>query len=113
MYFLEKQKKIDSNLKIAVAREFQNAVVEVLVKKTMKAARAHQVKTVMLAGGVAANQELRKELEKNLQPTSYYLPAIKNCGDNAAMIAVAGYFHAAKKNFTAFNKVKINSNWQL
>ena len=68
----------------------------------------------MISGGVAANKRLREKFEeKRLQATSYKLPPLKYCGDNAAMIAVAGYFHALKKDFTPFDKIRIDPNWQL
>jgi len=72
-----------------MAAEFQNALVEVLVEKTMKAAKSYQVKTVLMAGGVAANQALRENMAKRAQEEGLQLfyPALKLCTDNAAMIA--------------------------
>ena len=74
-----------------IAASFQEAVIDVLVEKTRRAAAAHKVKMVLLAGGVAANQRLREELTRRLDlPVKY--PPIALCTDNAAMIASAGYF---------------------
>lgn len=79
-----------------VAASFQRAVVDALVKKTMRAAKAHGARTIFLAGGVGANSELRARLEsdakKMLPGSQVVLIDRKYSGDNAVMIAVAGYF---------------------
>lgn len=76
-----------------VAAGFQQSVVDVLTVKTMKAAKQFDVKQVIAAGGVAANQGLRKSLTEALQKEGipFYVPPIALCTDNAAMIAAAGY----------------------
>lgn len=77
-----------------LAASFQTAVIEVLVEKTMKAARIKQVKNVLLSGGVASNEALRTALYKACQKeglTLYYPPKVL-CTDNAAMIACTGYY---------------------
>lgn len=88
--------------KAAVAKEFQNAVVDVLVAKTIRAARQYRVKTVMIGGGVSANEKLRAELGEALRRscpgTSYLAPSLSLTGDNALMIALAGYFNRNKKS---------------
>lgn len=100
-----------------ICSEFQEAVVDVLVSKTIRAAKGYKVKTVMLGGGVAANQRLRERLTEaiatQLPTTDYSLPTIQYTTDNAAMIAAAGYFHAQKKGFTPWQKLTVDSNWQL
>jgi len=67
--------------------------VEVLVNKTMKAVEAYQPKSVILAGGVAANQLLREQLEFSILnskfPSKVFIPDLRYCTDNAAMIAAA------------------------
>ncbi|MFC2010491.1 tRNA (adenosine(37)-N6)-threonylcarbamoyltransferase complex transferase subunit TsaD [Chloroflexota bacterium] len=73
------------------AASFQEAVVDVLVTKTIAAAREHRVKQVLLAGGVAANGLLRRRLVKD-SPIPVLIPDLKLCTDNAAMIAACGYF---------------------
>jgi N6-L-threonylcarbamoyladenine synthase len=79
----------------AVAASFQEAVVDVLATKTLRAARRLGVRQVLLAGGVAANLALRERLEAELAPVGIGLryPLVAFCTDNAAMIAAAGYFH--------------------
>jgi N6-L-threonylcarbamoyladenine synthase len=74
-----------------LAASFQNAVVEVLVTKTMKAATEHNAKSILVVGGVSANQALRKSflLRSNIP---VHIPPLFLCTDNAAMIAGAGYY---------------------
>ena len=74
-----------------LAASFQASVIDVLVEKARMAAEEHQVKLIMLAGGVAANRLLRQQMaERSALPVLYPPPAL--CTDNAAMIASAGYF---------------------
>ncbi|MBT9583062.1 tRNA (adenosine(37)-N6)-threonylcarbamoyltransferase complex transferase subunit TsaD [bacterium] len=72
---------------------FQQAVVDVLVEKTLQAAMDHGVNSVSLAGGVAANQPLRQALLQQCQKRgiNFYVPSFEYCTDNGAMIAMAGY----------------------
>jgi N6-L-threonylcarbamoyladenine synthase len=74
------------------AASFQEAVVDVLVTKTVAAAREHRVKQILLAGGVASNRRLRQSLEQS-SPIPVLIPEPVLCTDNAAMIAACGYFH--------------------
>jgi N6-L-threonylcarbamoyladenine synthase len=73
------------------AASFQEAVVDVLVSKTVAAARDYRVKQILLAGGVASNRRLRQSLEQN-SPIPVLIPEPVLCTDNAAMIAACGYF---------------------
>ncbi len=77
-----------------VAASFQQAVMEVIVKKTMEAVKDRGEKTLVLAGGVAANSKLRAMLEKACsdQGVELYRPTILLCTDNAAMIASQAYY---------------------
>ena len=88
------KEKIDEIRKKDLATSFQNAVVEVLVKKTMKAVREFNVNNVIVAGGVAANKGLRERLEEECSKENINLsiPSIKYCTDNATMIAASGYY---------------------
>jgi N6-L-threonylcarbamoyladenine synthase len=81
------------------AASFQEAVVDVLVKKTVAAAREYRAKQVLLAGGVAANSYLRQSLTE-ASPLPVLVPPPILCTDNAAMIAACGYFQfqAGKTN---------------
>ncbi|MDP2917531.1 MAG: tRNA (adenosine(37)-N6)-threonylcarbamoyltransferase complex transferase subunit TsaD [Dehalococcoidia bacterium] len=78
------------------AASFQKAVVDVLVTKTIAAAKEHRVDQILLAGGVAANRRLRKQLMDN-SPIPVLVPDIGLCTDNAAMIAACGYFRFRAK----------------
>jgi len=97
--------------------EFQQAVVDVLIYKTIKATEKYRVKNIMLAGGVSANKELRKQMAeaiKNKIPDSkFQIPDSKFCTDNAAMIATAGYYKAVRKKFTPWDKVRVDCNLEL
>ena len=76
-----------------LAASFQASVVEVLVTKTVKAAKEYKVKQVMLAGGVAANKGLRSALTEafsKLPEIELVIPPLSLCTDNAAMIAAVG-----------------------
>lgn len=76
------------------AATFQNALINVLVDQTLKALEDTKQDTLVLAGGVAANSQLRKVFTKKSKANSFklYLPEIKYCTDNAAMIAAQGYY---------------------
>ena len=76
-----------------ICASFQEAVVEVLTRKTLLAASMHGIRNVVLAGGVAANPRLRNALHEQgvKQGTRVYLPSPAYCTDNAAMIALAGH----------------------
>jgi N6-L-threonylcarbamoyladenine synthase len=77
--------------KAAAAASFQEAVIDVLVAKTLAAAREHRVKQILLAGGVASNRLLRQSLAQS-SPIPVLVPEPVLCTDNAAMIAACGYF---------------------
>ena len=77
--------------KAEIAAAFQTAVVEVLVAKTVRAAREERVGEILLSGGVAANLLVRETLTKRA-PVPVRLPPPALCTDNAAMVAACGYF---------------------
>src|SRR3989344_5165664 len=79
--------------KADIAASFQRTAIEMLVDALKKAEEEFQPKSIVIAGGVAANQELRKEASKQLSTTVIY-PDIKLCTDNAAMVAALGCFQA-------------------
>ncbi len=76
-----------------ICASFQEAVVDVLVEKTIKAAAGYGHRTVVLGGGVAANPRLRETMKKRCQELQlcFFVPAPVYCTDNAAMIGLAGY----------------------
>jgi len=96
-----------------VAFEFQEAVVDVLITKTIRALKKYPSQTVSLSGGVAANTRLRSKLENAVkqQNLQFKVPPLSLTGDNATMIAVAGYYQYLyhKQN----NTLNIpQNNWQ-
>ncbi len=88
----EKQKQRELN-KEDICASFQEAVVEVLVEKSLLAAKEHGISTLVLGGGVSANPRLREYMHKrcNEENKVLYVPRPEHCTDNAAMIALAGY----------------------
>lgn len=109
--------KLADDMVNEICYEFQNAALDVLVHKTLKAAQEYGVKAIFLSGGVSANKELRKrlELETNKFKIGYSQPEIEYTTDNAAMIAMAGYFNYIKnkKIKTAYDAVKMDANLNL
>lgn len=80
--------------KVDLAASFQKSVVDVLSEKTLRALQKYPVKQLILAGGVAANSELRARLKEEcskLSDLALVEAPLKYCGDNAAMIGAAGY----------------------
>ena len=82
-----------------VAASFQKSVVEVLIDNLIEAAKSVGVNTVALAGGVASNSRLRKELENKKGDMNAYFPSPVLCTDNAAMVAASGYYEAKVNRF--------------
>jgi len=87
-----------------ICASFQQAVVDVLVLKTLAAIERFAPASVLLAGGVSANTLLRCTLQNTVAKAypdiSFHIPPLEYTTDNAAMIAVAGIFRAEKKDFT-------------
>ncbi|MEK7552979.1 MAG: tRNA (adenosine(37)-N6)-threonylcarbamoyltransferase complex transferase subunit TsaD [Patescibacteria group bacterium] len=91
--------RLDEAARADLAADFQQAVIDVLLKKTVRAIEHYQPQTVIVAGGVIANQELRQQLTKALVSLPHapqlLFPPLNLATDNATMIAMAGYFRAA------------------
>lgn len=86
--------KLTEQQKCDIAASFQKTIVDTLVDNALIAAAKFQPKSVVLAGGVAANKLLRAELARRLPDSQLIIPDFKLCTDNAAMIAALGYHHA-------------------
>jgi N6-L-threonylcarbamoyladenine synthase len=100
-YMLEKMPEEEIQEELPdIAASFQQAVVDVLIAKTMRAAQKYHVKSILLGGGVAANDALRHQLasavHENIPHTKYYIPSTALATDNGAMIAAAGYLRAVR-----------------
>ncbi len=89
---IESEKPLTEEKINVIAKEFGEAVNEVLVKKTLLAVEKYQPKSVILAGGVAANKILRENLKKEVEKVAgvkFFVPELKYCGDNASMVGAA------------------------
>lgn len=114
LYWLRDHKNLDT---ADFCASIEQAIVDVLVTKTMRAAKQYQPKSIILSGGVAANKKLRVTLgdciQSQLPSTGYLLPALQYAMDNGAMIAAAGYYQAMQKNFTPWSEISVNPNWKV
>jgi len=97
--------KVNNNNKIELAVDFERAVVEVLLKKTDKAFKKFNAKSVVVGGGVSANKFLREEFLNKFENSVYFPPNGLSL-DNGAIIASAAYYLPCKKNL---NEIKVIS----
>lgn len=72
-----------------LAKEFNSAVADVLIRKSLMAMEQYGVENILLAGGVAANKILRERLLSSFDSSHLFIPELKYCGDNAAMVGAA------------------------
>ena len=109
-----KENKITPQYVRAMAKEIQQAIIDVLLKKTKRAVRDYKAKSILIGGGVAANKELRAQFKKEFNNIPLLIPPVELCGDNAVMIGVAGYYHF-KQGMIAKNmeELKAQPNLQL
>lgn len=87
--------RLDDQQRADFAASFQSAAIKALVNAAQRAFQDHNPNSVVIAGGVAANQYLRDQLQSRLPIDIQYAP-IQLCTDNGAMIATLGYYHAQK-----------------
>lgn len=88
-----------------IAASFQQAIVDVLVDKTILSAARYNVKDIVIAGGVAANKRLRDRMEMRGKDAGLkvHIPRQRYCTDNGAMIAIAGYHYFKKGEFSSLD----------
>jgi N6-L-threonylcarbamoyladenine synthase len=113
----QKEKKNKGYIK-AMCAEIQQAVIDVLIKKTLKAARDFKVKSIILGGGVSANEELRKQFKSiancRLPIIQFLVPPKNLCTDNAAMVGAAGYTgYIGKNKRKKWSKIKVEANLRI
>jgi len=100
----------------AMAAEIQQAIIDVLLHKTLRAAKEYGVKSIILGGGVAANVELRAAIKKECVRLNltHLFPPPGLATDNGAMIALAGYFNWLKgKTAKSFDTLEATPNLRL
>jgi N6-L-threonylcarbamoyladenine synthase len=118
LYFLQKQSKLDpdfiqNNIK-DICASIQYTIVSILTHKLKKASLETGIKTICIAGGVAANKGLRKGIQE--MATKYkwkvHIPKMEHCTDNAAMIAMTGYYKFQAKVFSPLSvSASARANW--
>ncbi len=113
---LEKNKVvIDENLKRKIALEFEEAVTEVLLHKTKKAIEKYKVSGLIVAGGVSANKNIKKEITKmgKKYNIKIMIPKQKLTGDNSIMIAMAGFMKYLENPKKIYKNIKAEGNLKL
>ena len=109
---VRQRQKFQATLPVAdIAASFQAAVVDVLVKKTMQAAREFHAQGILLVGGVSANHALRQSFQSNAS-VPLHIPPFLLCTDNAAMIAGAGYYRFVRGHRDGL-EMDVSPNWPL
>ena len=114
---VEAQPSITETLQMGIAREFEEACADVLVAKTMRAIEEHNIESLVVGGGVSANEYIRERLAESIKnyglTTQLLVPPRELATDNALMIALAGYFRALKKEFAEPTMVRASGNLKL
>ena len=111
---VKKQKILNESIRANIAYEFQEAITDVLVKKSFLALEHLNLNQLVVSGGVGANKKLRKKLTQLSSKNNFkvFFPAFEFCTDNGAMIALAGalrYHLSAKNDF----KFTVKTRWRL
>ena len=114
--FVQTHSPLSEDQKANIAQEFEDAVTEVLVGKTLRAVEEYGACAVVIGGGVSANRHIRAELNRKLAEIGVHELLVcppEFSTDNGLMIALAGYFHALKKEFTNIESLTANGNLDL
>ncbi|MDE1966407.1 MAG: hypothetical protein KGI41_04175, partial [Patescibacteria group bacterium] len=116
LYLLKDAGEMTEEKRQRIAHEFENAVADVLWKKTERALRATGARTLVIGGGVSANQHIRRVFEENIArypEVSLRVPPPELTTDNAVMIGLAGYLRALRKEFADSESLSANGNLSL
>lgn len=109
--------KITDDIKESISREFEDAVTDVLIKKTTRAIEEFTIQTLIIGGGVAANkyiiESLGNKIEQDFPSTKLFVPTKGLTGDNALMIALAGYFKIQKNPDATYGDIRAVGNLSL
>ena len=113
LYATKEVDKTDKKNICDIAASFQSAITDVLVHKLILSAENKKIDCIVLAGGVAANDELRKKVSEKAKAKNIrtIYPQLKYCTDNAAMIAYLGSLKASNRSFALESKVR--ARWPL
>lgn len=109
LYFLQKQEKINPDFVKEnmpdICASIQYNLIKILMSKLILASKQFDIKEIAIAGGVAANSELRKQLQEIAQQQNWnvYIPDFQYCTDNAGMIAITAYYKYLNEQFCAIN----------
>ena len=99
-----------------MCREIQQAIIDVLLSKTLKAAKKYKTKAIILGGGVTANKELRKQfkekIKKEIPYSKFCIPEAKYCTDNAVMVGITAFYHH-KENKKTNKDIKAEANLKI
>ena len=113
LYATKEVDKTDKKIICDIAASFQSAITDVLVHKLILSAENKKIDCIVLAGGVAANDELRKKVSEKAKAKNIrtIYPQLKYCTDNAAMIAYLGSLKVSDRSFALESKVR--ARWPL
>lgn len=107
LYFIRDRLREDPQFieknKTDLAASIQKVIVDILMKKLVKSSIEYQVNDIAIAGGVSANSRLRRALQQKAQELGWrvFIPKFEFCTDNAAMVAITGYFKYLRKEFAS------------
>ena len=112
---LNKEQSLSDQTKADLAYAYEDAIVASLIHKTDMAVKLTGIKSVVVAGGVGANQKLRKNIKLKLAKVDAQVtyPRIEFCTDNAAMIALVGLLHYQKGIENVDYRIEVNPRWSI
>jgi N6-L-threonylcarbamoyladenine synthase len=100
---VQKMRKLDDEEVNNICASVQKTIIDILVRKTIKAAEKYNAKSILIGGGVAANQALKNDLQLKIKNSklkiALFVPERRLCTDNAAMICSAAYFNQKEKSW--------------